>query len=140
MLKKLALTFVTLAGLTIPVAAQGNHFALRVCNNTSDNARVAVHGKNGGWIVKGWWYVPPGQCRNIETLEQGYVDVYAEVPGTTRQWGSGVNMCVPRSDQPFVRDSYSGYQCGPYEVLRRAARIHAITNTGVFTWHLDPRP
>lgn len=83
--------------LLIPARAEAG---LDVCNTTKSVADVALGlQSDGGWQSRGWWSIPPGQCRTViaAKLKARYYYLYA-TDGGAGTWGGKTAFCTERSN------------------------------------------
>lgn len=91
----------------------------RFCNLTSYELDVAlgIRQSSGFWATRGWWPLPPGQCRPIITgkLTQSYYTFarssFAHA-GAIRTWGGTQTLCTGKQ-QRFEASSDGTDTCGP---------------------------
>lgn len=147
--KNLALAAVALALAAAPVpafaqkgpsAAGGDQIVIRVCNNTNDNARVAVSYQPVGsqqFYNEGWFAVAAHACSDIATTSNAYFYGYAEVEGDSeRYWNGDFPLCV-QYPGPYEFWSVGHTSCDSRQVLQYFVQMHAET-WGSYTWSLDP--
>lgn len=122
-----------------PVAA-GGEIVFRVCNNTNDNARVAVSYQPIGasqFYNEGWYGVPSRSCQDIVRTDNAYIYAYAEVENDgSRYWAGNHSLCV-QYPGPYAYWTTGSQYCESYQELRNFEAMHA-DNWGVYTWTLDP--
>lgn len=122
-----------------PAAAGPSQITLRVCNNTNDNARVAISYQPEGQTVfynEGWFGVPSRSCQDLRTTGNAYSYGYAEVENDgTRFWAGTFPLCV-QYPGPYAFWTY-GTQCEAGQEVRNFVTLHA-EEYGVYTWSLDP--
>ena len=93
----------TLGLIPAPAFAQkggavAEQIVLRVCNNTTDNTRVAVSYpplNQSQFYNEGWFGVPSRSCQDLVTTGNAYMYGYAEVENDgTRYWAGDLPLCV----------------------------------------------
>lgn len=120
-------------------AAGTEVITIRVCNNTNDNARVAISYQPIGsqqFNNEGWFGIASRSCQDIRDTTNAYFYGYAEVENDgTRYWSGDFPLCVmyPGPYAFWTR----GTQCEAGQDLRQFVTLHAET-WGVYTWSLDP--
>jgi uncharacterized membrane protein len=122
-----------------PAAVGPTEITLRVCNNTNDNARVAISYQPVGqanFYNEGWFGVPARSCQDLRTTGNAYSYGYAEVENDgTRYWAGDFPLCVSYPG-PYAFWTY-GTQCETGQEVRQFVTMHA-EDYGVYTWTLDP--
>lgn len=120
-------------------ATGGEIITIRVCNNTNDNARVAVSYQGVGSNIfnnEGWFGVASRSCMDIRDTTNAFFYGYAEVENDgTRYWSGDFPLCVMYPG-PYQFYTY-GTQCEQGQEVRQFVTLHA-ENWGVYTWNLDP--
>jgi uncharacterized membrane protein len=123
-------------------ATGGEQIAIRVCNNTNDNARIAVSYQPVGsdeFFNEGWFAVPSRSCQDIATTSNGYFYGYAEVEGdSTRYWNGDFPLCV-QYPGPYEFWSVGHTSCDSRQALQYFVQMHS-EQWGAYTWTLDPGP
>jgi uncharacterized membrane protein len=124
--------------LVEPSEAQSGTFTLQVCNNTEDQAmlaiihRIGVHDRR--FVVKGWFNLEPG-CHEASGFPKGFFYFFAFVPGKEAYWGGDrANTCVSNRGN-FERVAMPNYSCQDGEVLVPFGEIHVTQD--VHTINLD---
>jgi uncharacterized membrane protein len=119
---RLAMTATVVAALVIasvPGASQvradsGDSLTLEVCNESSWDAKVAVHYVPVGsddWVDEGWVGVSVGECADVAETGNSYIYVYAETEdGSDRVWKGDRFQCVEYPG-PFRNWSTSDSEC-----------------------------
>jgi uncharacterized membrane protein len=134
-----ALGFAPTPALAQKGGAAGDEIAIRVCNNTNDNARVAISFQPLGasaFYNEGWFGVPSRSCQDLRTTSNAYFYGYAEVENDgSRYWSGNFPLCV-QYPGPYAFWT-RGSQCDPGQEVRQFQTMHAET-FGVFIWNLDP--
>jgi len=138
--------FATLAVLCMasPAAAQkggqAQHITIRVCNNTNENANVALSYEPVGsqtFYNEGWYGVPANSCRDLVDTDNGYIYAYAEVLNdSTRYWSGNNSQCVMYPG-PYAFWSTTSQYCESGQEARNFQELHT-DQWGVFTWNLNP--
>jgi uncharacterized membrane protein len=85
------------AGLMLAAAATPAKADLRVCNDTSVLAGVAIaYRAEGGWVTEGWWHVESNACKTLieGPLQSRYYYLYAEDAQRGGRWTGPINMCI----------------------------------------------
>lgn len=117
----------------------GGEIVVRVCNNTNDNARVAISYQPVGqsqFYNEGWYGIPSRSCQDIATTGNAYMYGYAEVENDgTRYWAGNMPLCV-QYPGPYAFWSTGGQYCAANQEVRNFVTMHA-ENFGVFVWNLD---
>jgi uncharacterized membrane protein len=118
-------------------AAQDGTFMLRVCNNSTDTAMLAISHRIGvsdrRFVVKGWFKIEPG-CDETSGIPKGYFYFFAFVPGKEAYWGGDrSNTCVGKGN--FERMATPSYNCKNGEVLMPFAEIEVTQD--IHTLNLD---
>jgi len=117
----------------------GSTVTIRVCNNTNDNARVAISYQpvgNSQFYNEGWFGVPSRSCQDLRDTGNAYFYAYAEVENDgSRYWNGDFPLCV-QYPGPYAFWTY-GSQCDPGQQVQHFVPMHA-DNPGVYTWNLDP--
>jgi uncharacterized membrane protein len=112
---------------------------LRVCNNTNDNARVAISYQPVGQTTfynEGWFGVPSRSCQDLRTTDNAFSYGYAEVENdSSRFWAGNFPLCV-QYPGPYAFWTY-GTACAAGQEVRQFATLQA-ESFGVYTWNLDP--
>jgi uncharacterized membrane protein len=133
------------AGAPLPAAAQkgpgvDGEIIFRVCNNTNDNARVAVSYQpvgNGQFYNEGWYGVPSRSCQDIVRTGNAYIYAYAEVENNgTRYWAGDHPLCV-QFPGPYAFWSTDSQYCAAGQAVRNFVAMHA-EEFGPYIWTLDP--
>jgi len=123
-----------------PASGGGDQIVIRVCNNTNDNARVAVSYQPVGsnqFLNEGWFGVNAHACQDIATTSNAYFYGYAEVEGDgERYWNGDFPLCV-QYPGPYEFWSVGHTSCDSRQVLQYFVQMHADT-WGSYTWSLDP--
>ncbi|HEX5933198.1 MAG TPA: DUF1036 domain-containing protein [Pseudorhizobium sp.] len=113
------------------------YFTLRVCNESSTNAFVAVSARespeSSDWYVQGWWKVLAGNCETIATLPRRIFYVYADGEENSEWTGTDLDLCV--DSRRFKRQNYDGYTCGGSERIEGFYEKDA-EDVEIFTWTL----
>lgn len=148
-MKELALAAACLAlaaGAPAPALAQkapsggSGEIVIRVCNNTNDNARVALSYQpvgNGQFYNEGWYGVPSRSCQDVARTGNAYIYGYAEVENNgSRYWAGDHPLCV-QYPGPYGFWSTGSTQCEFGQEVRNFVAMHA-EDFGVYTWTLDP--
>lgn len=147
-IRKLALATACLAlavGAPAPALAQkgpsgGGEIVVRVCNNTNDNARVALSYQpvgNAQFYNEGWYGVPSRSCQDLVSTTNAYIYGYAEVENNgSRYWSGDHPLCV-QYPGPYAFWSTGSSYCAAGQELRNFVVMHA-EDFGVYTWTLDP--
>ncbi len=147
-LRKAALAVACLglaAGAPAPALAQkgpngDGEIVFRVCNNTNDNARVAVSYQpvgNGQFYNEGWYGVPSRSCQDLVRTGNAYIYGYAEVENdNSRYWSGDHPLCV-QYPGPYAFWSGASEYCEAGQEVRNFVAMHA-DDFGVYTWTLDP--
>lgn len=147
-LRTLAATAAAVAMAMIPappaMAQKGGgggagEITIRVCNNTNDNARVAISYQPAGQNIfnnEGWFGVPSRSCQDLRTTGNAYFYGYAEVENDgSRYWAGDFPLCVSYPG-PYAFYTY-GTECEPGQEVRQFVQMHA-ESFGSYTWTLDP--
>jgi uncharacterized membrane protein len=118
-------------------AAQDGTFMLRVCNNSTDTAMLAISHRIGvsdrRFVVKGWFRIEPG-CDESSGIPKGYFYFFAFVPGKEAYWGGDrSNTCVGKGN--FERMATPNYNCKNGEVLVPFAELEVTQD--IHTLNLD---
>lgn len=112
---------------------------IRVCNNTNDNARVAISYQPVGQNIfnnEGWFGVPSRGCQDLRTTGNAYFYGYAEVENDgSRYWAGDFPLCV-QYPGPYAFYTY-GTECSPGQEVRQFVQMHA-ESFGSYVWTLDP--
>jgi uncharacterized membrane protein len=121
-----------------PSAAQEGTFTLRVCNNSSDTAMLAISHRIGvndpRFVVKGWFRIEPG-CDETSGIPKGYFYFFAFASGKEAYWGGDrANTCVS-SKGNFERVANPSYNCKAGEVLVPFAELEVTQD--IHTLNLD---
>lgn len=134
------------AGMPAPALAQkgpgaaGSEIVIRVCNNTNDNARVAVSYQPVGgsqFYNEGWYGVPSRSCLDVARTDNAYIYAYAEVENDgSRYWSGDHPLCV-QYPGPYAFWTTGSQYCESHQELRNFVAMHAA-DWGVCTWTLDP--
>ena len=133
------------AGAPAPALAQkpgvaAREIVIRVCNNTNDNARVALSYQpvgNGQFYNEGWYGVPSRSCQDLVRTTNAYFYGYAEVENDgSRYWAGDHPLCV-QYPGPYAFWTTGSQYCESYQELRNFEVMHA-DDWGVYTWTLDP--
>ena len=132
------------AGLPTTAAAQkgggADSVTLRVCNNASQNARVAISYQPVGqstFLNEGWFEVRAGTCEDLARTTNAYMYGYANVAGNhDLVWAGDHPLCV-QYPGPYEFWTTSSPYCETYQESRNFQVLHAQT-FGVYTWNLDP--
>lgn len=129
-----------------PAAAQNGpgtgtqDIVFRVCNNTNDDARVAISYQpvgTGQFYNEGWYGVPSRSCQDLVRTDNAYVYAYAEVENDgARYWSGNHGLCVLYPG-PYAFWSASASTCPAGQHVRDFVVLHA-EEFGAFTWNLDP--
>ena len=128
-----------------PAAAQKpsggqNEIVIRVCNNTSDPARVALSYEPVGaerFYNEGWYRVAPGACEELARTDNGFIYGYAEVENQpNRSWSGDHGLCVVYPG-PYAFWSDDGATCASGQELRQFVVMHT-NEFGAYEWSLDP--
>jgi uncharacterized membrane protein len=121
-------------------AGGGGEIVIRVCNNTNNNARVAVSYQPVGrdrFYNEGWYGIASRSCQDLATTANAYFYAYAEVENDgTRTWDGQMPLCV-QYPGPYAFWSQGTTTCAAGQEVRNFVTMHA-ENFGVFTWNLDP--
>ncbi len=121
-------------------AAGSQEIVVRVCNNTGDNARVALSYQpvgTGRFYNEGWYGVPSRSCQDLVRTDNAYIYAYAEVENDgARYWSGDHALCVIYPG-PYAFWSDDGATCAAGQELRDFVVMHA-EDFGSFTWNLDP--
>jgi uncharacterized membrane protein len=121
-------------------AAGGEQIVIRVCNNTNDNARIAVSYKPVGsdqFFNEGWFPVASRACEDIATTGNSFFYGYAEVEGdSSRYWNGDFPLCV-QYPGPYEFWSVGHTSCDSRQVLQYFVQMRS-DQWGVYTWSLDP--
>lgn len=132
-------------GPPAPAAAQKRDdpsvVTLQVCNNTENNARVALTYQPVGanaFYNQGWYGVPAHTCQNLVDTDNGYFYGYAEVENDGDRYWSGDNGQCVAFPGPFAFWSNNARHCDDGQEVRNFVAMHT-NNFGVFTWNLNPQ-
>ncbi|MCW5723612.1 MAG: DUF1036 domain-containing protein [Maricaulaceae bacterium] len=131
---------IAVAGAPAPVAqAQQATVTIRVCNNTNEDALVAMSYMPVGeqnWLNRGWFRVSSRSCRDLDDTGNRHFYLYAEVAGDSdRGWGGDHSLCVEYPG-PYRFYSRRDAVCtGAQELV--GFRPLSANNPGVFTWNLN---
>lgn len=113
---------------------------VQVCNNTDNNARVALSyqpvGSNA-FYNQGWYGVPSHTCQNLVDTDNGYIYAYAEVENDGTQYWAGDNGQCVSYPGPYAFWSNNTQYCDSGQEVRNFEVLHT-TDFGVFTWNLNP--
>jgi uncharacterized membrane protein len=124
-------------------ATGGEIITIRVCNNTNDNARVALSYQGVGSNIfnnEGWFSVASRSCEDIRDTTNAYFYGYAEVENDGSMsdvpyWAGDFPLCVMYPG-PYQFYTY-GTECETGQEVRQFVAMHA-ENWGSYTWTLDP--
>ncbi len=137
-----ALSFGLALALPAPAFAQKDApsvVTVQVCNNTDNNARVALSYQPVGgseFYNQGWYGVPAHSCQNLVDTDNGYIYAYAEVENDgARYWSGDYGQCVAYPG-PYAFWSNDSQYCEDGQELRQFVTLHT-TEFGVFTWNLN---
>ena len=130
--------FVTMLSIGVS-EAMSQETLIRVCNRTNIPAAVAITAHpspgNSAFVIRGWWIVNPGACRDTEYVPHGWAYFYAEANSRANiEWrGSDQRFCVTYPG-PFERIISPQYSCSG-NVLKSFAGYYM--DVGTFTWNLN---
>lgn len=128
-----------LAGISPAAEARQASVTIRVCNNTSNTALVALSYIPVGesrFLNRGWLRVGARQCQNLATTGNRNFYGYAEVDGNSSlRWGGNFNLCV-QYPGPYRFYSTGSSHCASGQSLVGFRAIRA-DHEGVFTWNLN---
>jgi uncharacterized membrane protein len=120
--------------------AAGSEIVIRVCNNTNDNARVALSYQPAGnrqFSNEGWYSVPSRSCQDLARTDNAYIYGYAEVENdSSRYWPGDHPLCV-QYPGPYAFWSTGEDTCAAGQELRNFVAMRA-EEFGVYVWTLDP--
>jgi uncharacterized membrane protein len=121
-------------------AAGPEDIMIRVCNNTNDNARVAISYQPVGssqFYNEGWYGVPSRSCQDLARTSNAYIYGYAEVENDgSRYWSGNHPLCV-QYPGPYAFWSTGSQYCETSQEVRDFVVMHA-EDFGSFTWTLNP--
>ncbi len=121
-------------------ASAGSDVMIRVCNNTNDNARVALSYQpvgSGQFYNEGWYGVPSRSCQDLVRTTNAYFYAYAEVENDgSRYWSGSHPLCVEYPG-PYAFWTTNSTYCAAHQELRDFVTMHA-EDFGIYTWNLDP--
>ena len=89
---------------------------LKVCNDTQNNAGIAIgYKEKQKWISQGWWHIPADECADVVegNLEFRYYYLFAEDANTRETWKGEVDMCTSNVEFKIegTKDCYArGYE------------------------------
>lgn len=121
-------------------AASSSYIQFEVCNETADEAVVAVHyipiGANS-WKNEGWYTIPAGQCKNVVRTTNAYIYARAEVSGDPDSfWAGDETHCVIYPG-PFDFWETTAEYCEQGQETVEFQEIHFDGQMpGTFTWRL----
>lgn len=139
-----AVAAVLIAGFVFQGSAQaqkggGAEIVIRVCNNTNDNARVALSFQPVGQSVfynEGWFGIPSRSCQELRSTDNAFFYGYAEVENdSSRTWAGDMPLCV-QYPGPYAFWT-RGDQCERGQEVRQFVTMQARA-FGNYTWTLDP--
>lgn len=122
------------------VASGPQDITIRVCNNTNDNARVALSYQpvgRGQFYNEGWYGVPSRSCQDLVHTDNAYIYAYAEVENDGERYWSGTHPLCVIYPGPYAFWSDNAVNCATGQELRNFVVLHA-EEFGSFTWNLDP--
>lgn len=117
-----------------------NVVILRVCNNTSEAAKVAISYQpvgQSGFYNEGWFEIAPRRCEDLARTTNAYMYAFANVTDDhDRVWAGDHPLCVELPGPYAFWTTRSAY-CENHQESRDFVVLQA-SNFGVFTWNLDP--
>lgn len=123
----------------VPTEGAGS-IVVRVCNNTNDNARIALSYQPLGsaqFYNEGWFGVPSRSCQDVVTTGNAYFYGYAEVENNgSRYWAGNHSLCV-QYPGPYAFWTTGAEYCERGQEVRNFVVMHA-DDFGTYTWTLDP--
>ena len=124
--------------LVTPVAQAS--IQLEVCNETADEAVVAVHYIPVGgssWKNEGWYTIPARQCKNVVQTTNAYIYARAEVSGDPDSYWAGEETHCVIYPGPFDFWETSADYCEQGQETVGFQEIHFDGQMpGTFTWRL----
>lgn len=113
---------------------------VEVCNRSGVTAAAAISYLPVGqatWYNEGWFTVEPGACEIIATTDNTFFYLYAEQRNSGElYWGGDHGQCVQYPGPFALWDDGSDYCPDSYDSVD--FREVEATETGYFTWYLDP--
>lgn len=112
---------------------------IQVCNRSGQSASVALSFIEPGdtrFINRGWFSVRPGECKVLGQTDNATFYAYADVDDTDRAWQGNHSLCVEYPGPYTFYTSESDY-CDDDQVTRDFI-VMTATETGTYTWNLDP--
>jgi uncharacterized membrane protein len=112
---------------------------VRVCNNTNDNARVALSYQPVGsaqFYNEGWYGVPSRSCQDLVRTGNAYIYGYAEVENNGALYWSGDHPLCVEYPGPYAFWTGNSTYCAAHQELRNFVVLHA-EDFGTFTWDLN---
>jgi len=123
-----------------PGQSDDDYFKFEVCNKSPYKVSVAISGRpnvEGGYIVKGWFGVDAGDCKELGRYAIGQFYAMAGVSGRRNLgWrGKDLKLCV-KYPGPFDYAHDQPRNCPPNEL--ESFRLITVSHGGSFKWTLNP--
>lgn len=119
--------------------AASDTITLRVCNNTNQDAKVAISYQPVGhntFYNEGWFDVRARTCENLAETTNAYMYGFANVVDDHDSiWGGDHPLCVEYPG-PYEFWTTTSPYCEPHQESRDFQTLQA-QSFGVFTWNLD---